>query len=36
MEFLSNEMALDPPRNAGDQQVSILARVQGLTSALGE
>lgn len=36
MEFLSNEMALDPPKDAGDQRVSILARVQGLTSAQGE
>ncbi|WP_112467314.1 hypothetical protein [Streptomyces triticisoli] len=36
MEFLSNEMALAPPKGTGDQQVSILSRVQGLTSAQGE
>lgn len=32
MEFVSNEVALDPP----DGQVSILGRVQGLTSGKGE
>ncbi|MFE9307093.1 hypothetical protein ACFYM5_05245 [Streptomyces sp. NPDC006706] len=36
MEFVSNEVALDPPRGAAGQRVSILARVQGLTSAQGE
>ncbi|MFJ3248655.1 hypothetical protein [Streptomyces sp. NPDC086782] len=35
MEFFSNEVALDPPKGAAGQQVSILARVQGLTSAQG-
>ncbi|MFD5493800.1 hypothetical protein ACFWH4_12965 [Streptomyces sp. NPDC127091] len=32
MEFVSNEVALDP----GDGQVEILGRIQGLTSAKGE
>lgn len=39
MEFVSNQMALAPPRNASGPsgpQVSVLARVQGLTSAQGE
>ncbi|MBD0418416.1 hypothetical protein H0H10_04395 [Streptomyces sp. TRM S81-3] len=33
MEFVSNEVALDP---AGPGQVSVLGRIQGLTSAKGE
>ncbi|WP_399137809.1 hypothetical protein Q3A86_09995 [Streptomyces sp. NBUA17] len=36
MEFVSNEVALDPAEGAGDGQVSVLGRVQGLTSAKGE
>ncbi|MFC7635941.1 hypothetical protein ACFQWA_07230 [Streptomyces thermogriseus] len=39
MEFISNQVALAPPRSAGGSggsQVSVLARVQGLTSARGE
>lgn len=32
MEFVSNEVALDP----ADGQVSVLGRVQGLTSGKGE
>ncbi|MFE4666806.1 hypothetical protein ACFRI7_18450 [Streptomyces sp. NPDC056716] len=36
MEFVSNEVVLTPPRGSGDQQVTILGRVQGLTSAQGE
>lgn len=36
MEFVSNGIALDPARGAGDGQVSVLGRVQGLTSAKGE
>ncbi|MFE2511127.1 hypothetical protein ACFXC9_22160 [Streptomyces naganishii] len=35
MEFVSNETALDPPGGAGDGQVSIVGRVQGLTAAQG-
>ncbi|MGV9286102.1 hypothetical protein [Streptomyces sp. NPDC003719] len=33
MEFVSNEVALDP---AGSGQVSVLGRIQGMTSAKGE
>ncbi|GGM17477.1 putative lipoprotein [Streptomyces fumigatiscleroticus] len=36
MRFVSNEVALDPAKGSGDGQVSILGRVQGLTSAQGE
>jgi hypothetical protein len=36
MEFVSNEVALDPADGSGDGKVSILGRVQGLTSAKGE
>ncbi|MYT05418.1 MULTISPECIES: hypothetical protein [Streptomyces] len=35
MEFVSNEVALDPPKGAGDQRVDVLGRIQGLTSAKG-
>jgi hypothetical protein len=35
MEFVSNEVALDPAKGAGDQQVTVLGRIQGLTSAQG-
>jgi hypothetical protein len=36
MEFVSNEVALDPADGSGDGQVSVLGRVQGLTSGKGE
>jgi hypothetical protein len=35
MEFVSNGAALDPVKGAGDQRVTILGRVQGLTSGQG-
>ncbi|MFJ6388967.1 hypothetical protein ACIQJT_15305 [Streptomyces sp. NPDC091972] len=35
MQFVSNEVALDPPKGAGDQRVDVLGRIQGLTSAQG-
>jgi hypothetical protein len=35
MEFVSNEVALDPPQGSGNQQVTILGRIQGMTSAKG-
>ncbi|MEV5317449.1 hypothetical protein AB0K92_07210 [Streptomyces sp. NPDC052687] len=35
MEYVSNEVALDPRKGAG-AQVSVLGRIQGLTSAKGE
>ncbi|MGV9253746.1 hypothetical protein [Streptomyces sp. NPDC003697] len=35
MEFVSNAVALDPERGAGGQRVTVLGRVQGLTSAQG-
>ncbi|CAL9591376.1 hypothetical protein [Streptomyces sp. NPDC090994] len=36
MEFVSNEVALDPAGDAAEDEVAILGRVQGLTSAKGE
>ncbi|MEU6380898.1 hypothetical protein [Streptomyces sp. NPDC046909] len=36
MEFVSNEVALDPAKGADGGQVSVLGRIQGLTSAKGE
>jgi hypothetical protein len=36
MEFVANEVALDPAKGAGRQQVSMLGRIQGLTAAQGE
>ncbi|MFJ6661031.1 hypothetical protein ACIQNG_32495 [Streptomyces sp. NPDC091377] len=36
MEFVSNEVVLNPKRGAGEQRVSVLGRIQGLTSAQGE
>lgn len=36
MQFVSNEVALDPPKGSGDQKVTVLGRIQGLTSAQGE
>jgi hypothetical protein len=35
MEFVSNEVALDPAKGAGEAQVTVLGRIQGLTSAQG-
>ncbi|MEU3843334.1 hypothetical protein AB0E88_25240 [Streptomyces sp. NPDC028635] len=35
MEFVSNEVALDPPRTSGRSEVSVLGRTQGMTSAQG-
>ncbi|MDH6626920.1 hypothetical protein M2271_004743 [Streptomyces sp. LBL] len=35
MEFVSNEVALEPAKAAGDQRVTVLGRIQGLTSAQG-
>ncbi|MEU0069244.1 hypothetical protein ABZ027_06825 [Streptomyces sp. NPDC006332] len=35
MEFVSNEVALDPAKSSGDPRVSLLGRIQGLTSAQG-
>ncbi|KUO23058.1 hypothetical protein AQJ91_00325 [Streptomyces dysideae] len=34
MEFVSNEVALDPPKGSG--KVSVIGRIQGLTSAKGD
>ncbi|WP_217240656.1 hypothetical protein [Streptomyces sp. AC555_RSS877] len=36
MQFVSNEVALDPAKGSGDQKVAVLGRIQGLTSAQGE
>ncbi|GAA3305648.1 hypothetical protein GCM10020295_59910 [Streptomyces cinereospinus] len=36
MEFVSNQVALDPKKGAGAQEVTVLGRIQGLTSAKGE
>ncbi|MEZ7006165.1 hypothetical protein [Streptomyces sp. AD55] len=36
MEFVSNQVALDPAKGTGDGRVAVLGRVQGLTSAKGE
>ncbi|MGW7209063.1 hypothetical protein [Streptomyces sp. NPDC054837] len=36
MEFVSNEVALDPAKGAKGGQVSVLGRIQGLTAAKGE
>ncbi|GAA3236524.1 hypothetical protein GCM10020256_55250 [Streptomyces thermocoprophilus] len=35
MEFVSNEVALDPKKGSATSQVHVLGRVQGLTSAQG-
>ncbi|MFF7131302.1 MULTISPECIES: hypothetical protein [unclassified Streptomyces] len=35
MEFVSNEVALDPAEGTGGQKVDVLGRIQGLTSAKG-
>ncbi|MER5209052.1 hypothetical protein ABT063_00210 [Streptomyces sp. NPDC002838] len=34
-EYVSNQVALDPKKSAGDGQVSILGRIEGLTAAQG-
>ncbi|MFF3714745.1 hypothetical protein [Streptomyces prasinus] len=36
MEFVSNEVALNPGDDGGDGEVEILGRIQGLTAAKGE
>ncbi|MGW3729752.1 hypothetical protein [Streptomyces sp. NPDC000851] len=36
LEVVSNEVALDPEKGSGDQQVTVLGRIQGLTAAKGE
>ncbi|MDN3020637.1 hypothetical protein [Streptomyces sp. S.PB5] len=36
MEFVSNEVALDPAKGADGGRVSLLGRIQGLTAAKGE
>ncbi|MFI6488354.1 hypothetical protein [Streptomyces sp. NPDC050564] len=36
LEFISNQAALDPPRNAAGKGVAILGRIEGLTGAEGE
>ncbi|ANB06111.1 hypothetical protein SAM40697_2151 [Streptomyces ambofaciens] len=36
MEFVSNEVALTPAEGSADAKVTVLGRVQGLTSAKGE
>lgn len=36
MEFVSNQVALDPKKGSGSQEVTVLGRIQGLTSAKGE
>ncbi|MDT0480989.1 hypothetical protein [Streptomyces doebereineriae] len=35
MEIVSNSVAVDPPKGAGEQQITVLGRIQGLTSAKG-
>ncbi len=36
MEFVANEIALDPAKGSGDGKVSLLSRLEGLTGAKGE
>ncbi|MFE1290713.1 hypothetical protein [Streptomyces sp. NPDC058751] len=36
LEFVSNQVVLDPPKGSGRGQVSVLGRVEGLTGAKGE
>ncbi|MFF4584314.1 hypothetical protein [Streptomyces sp. NPDC001388] len=36
MEFVANELALDPAKGSGDGKVSLLSRLEGLTGAKGE
>ncbi|CAL9541076.1 hypothetical protein SUDANB6_04261 [Streptomyces sp. enrichment culture] len=35
MEFVSNEVALDPAKGSGEEQVTVVGRIQGMTSARG-
>ncbi|MEV5881440.1 hypothetical protein AB0L74_01670 [Streptomyces sp. NPDC052020] len=35
LEFVSNEVALDPPKGSDEPRVTVLGRIQGLTSAQG-
>ncbi|CAL9407195.1 hypothetical protein SUDANB58_01568 [Streptomyces sp. enrichment culture] len=35
MEFVSNEVALDPAKGSGEERVTVVGRIQGLTSARG-
>ncbi|MFI0963692.1 hypothetical protein ACH4S8_20100 [Streptomyces sp. NPDC021080] len=36
LEFVSNQVVLDPPKRSGGGRVSVLGRVEGLTGAKGE
>ncbi|PBC64039.1 hypothetical protein BKI49_10060 [Streptomyces sp. Tue6028] len=36
LEFVSNQVALDPAKGSGDPRVSVLGRIEGLTGAKGE
>ncbi|WP_460064911.1 hypothetical protein [Streptomyces sp. YKOK-I1] len=36
MEFVANEIALDPVKGSGDGKVSLLSRLEGLTGAKGD
>ncbi|MET9900791.1 hypothetical protein [Streptomyces sp. NPDC006446] len=36
LEFVSNQVVLDPAKGSGDQRVSVLGRIEGLTGAKGE
>ncbi|MEY2248401.1 hypothetical protein AB8A21_36680 [Streptomyces sp. BF23-18] len=36
LEFVSNQVVIDPPKGSGPGQVSVLGRVEGLTGAKGE
>ncbi len=36
MEFVSNQAVLDPAKGSGDQRVTFLSKVAGLTAAKGE
>lgn len=36
LEFVSNQVALDPAKGSGDRAVTVLGRVQGMTAGKGE
>jgi hypothetical protein len=36
LEFVSNQVVLDPLKGSGASQVSVLGRIEGLTGAEGE
>jgi hypothetical protein len=36
LEFVSNQVVLDPAKGSGDQRVSVLGRIEGLTGARGD